>query len=464
MAFVCVTYLDGTTEEYDADPIGQGAQGVILKSRDQRSAAKLYFDNGLDPAVQAALIDRLINELNPTKDDPYWDEFFSWPNKLIIRPGIGYRMRLAQGMHTLDTFLFPKTFNTLRPEERGWFMGRVASAIKLVSAAQRMSTKGICYPDFSHRNIMVEPFEGRMTLIDCDSITVPSMMPAMVVGTPLFMAPELNSQQQRIPDVKTDRHALAVILYLYLLGSHPLLGDKVHDPNDPERDDALRLGRNALYVEDVHDTSNRATGQTIFARHLGYEMEETFKEAFSVGLHHPDKRPQPQQWLTALTRVYDRIIPCETTTCWWHSFVALPGGNIACPVCKAKPKNVQALPFLYLLPYGNKAYDEIMDRNKHHVVGWPGRTLHEWHTTMHKTPLHTTPEPQRDTHATFLFDGSSNTWYLRNERLNGMLFQDANRQWQPVGVGASVPLTQGMALQFGPEPNFKRAKISMISV
>ena len=33
----------------------------------------------------------------------------------------------------------------------------------------------------------------------------------------------------------TDRHALAVLIYMYLLYRHPLRGGKVHDVNDPQK-------------------------------------------------------------------------------------------------------------------------------------------------------------------------------------------------------------------------------------
>ncbi len=53
-----------------------------------------------------------------------------------------------------------------------------------------------------------------------------------------FIAPEVvmtahlprDSADRRLPCIATDRHALAVLIYMYLLYRHPLRGGKVHDP------------------------------------------------------------------------------------------------------------------------------------------------------------------------------------------------------------------------------------------
>jgi hypothetical protein len=50
---------------------------------------------------------------------------------------------------------------------------------------------------------------------------------------------------------------LAVLIYMYLLYRHPLRGGKVHDVNDPQRDENLAMGENALFIEHPTDPSNR---------------------------------------------------------------------------------------------------------------------------------------------------------------------------------------------------------------
>jgi serine/threonine protein kinase len=97
--------------------------------------------------------------------------------------------------------------------------------------------------DLSYKNILIDPVMGRACVIDVDGLVVPGKYPPDVVGTPDFIAPEVvmtnhlkkDDPQRHLPNIMTDRHALAVLIYMYLLYRHPLRGGKVHDVNDPKR-------------------------------------------------------------------------------------------------------------------------------------------------------------------------------------------------------------------------------------
>src|SRR5947208_9685524 len=222
-----ITFVDGSVEQYEDTPLAFGAEGEIFRSKDGKYVVKLYHPDKTLDAERIRRIDTLINDFNPTKGDPNWADFFTWPEKRVIKPTIGFRMRYVGGLKTLEHYILSKAYARLKPEERGWFIGRIATAIKIVSAANRLATMGLCYPDFSGKNIMVEPFEGRMVLIDCDSLTVPGRLSPTVEGTTSFRAPEIVTRAVLVPSVKTDRHALAVLLYRWLLFLHPLIGDKI---------------------------------------------------------------------------------------------------------------------------------------------------------------------------------------------------------------------------------------------
>ena len=247
-----VKFSDGSYGQYEDNPLAAGAEGEIFCSTDGRSVVKLYHLDLAKDAERIERIDKLINDFNPTRStlkptkiDPYWAEFFTWPEQRVIQPKIGFRMRFAGGLKALEHYILPKSFHRLKPEERGWFIGRIAIAVKLATAANRMSSMGLSYPDFSSKNILVDPFAGRMVLIDCDSLTVPGQLPPTVEGTTWYRAPEIVMRRVLTPSVKTDRHALAVILYQWLLLWHPLRGDrKLAD--DPDLEDQLCFGKEAL--------------------------------------------------------------------------------------------------------------------------------------------------------------------------------------------------------------------------
>ncbi len=465
-----VIFADGTFEDYGDAPINSGAEGEIHRSSQGNTVIKLYTNDKLPPEERGRRIDTLINELNPTREDANWGELFTWPEKRIVQPRVGFRMRFAGGMKPLEHYYLPKAYARLKPEERGWFIGHIAAAIKLVSAASRLATKGLCYPDFSGKNVLIDPFDGRMVLLDCDSLTVPGKLPPTVEGTSSFRAPEIVTRAIPIPSVKTDRHALAVLLYYWLLRWHPLLGNKVYDADDPNRDDLLRYGAQALYIEHPADTSNRASKQILKAFMLGPDMEKLFRRAFVDGLHNPDRRPAPFQWQEALYHAYDQLVPCATPTCGWHSFVALPNSRLVCPMCQQPLKQIASLPFLYLLPHNrtNDPTDYATDVSKaHYIAGWQGKTLHQWHIRPDATAIYAdaTRIPDTAPQAVFEYDTRTNQWYLNNLTQQPMFFQlpgDAPDMWHSWATNTSIPLSDTMSLQLGPPPYFFRARVRIV--
>ena len=64
-----------------------------------------------------------------------------------------------------------------------------------------------------------------------------------------------DDKNRKLPSRTTDLHALAVLIYMYLLYRHPLRGDKVHDQDDSQRDEELMMGAKALFVEHPTDKS-----------------------------------------------------------------------------------------------------------------------------------------------------------------------------------------------------------------
>src|SRR5207245_1552542 len=103
---------------------------------------------------------------------------------------------------------------------------------------------GLAHSDLSYNNVLVDPAGGHISIIDIDGLVVPGRFPPDVVGTPDFIAPEVvatsrlpkNDPGRKLPSIPTDRHALSVLLYMYLLCRHPLRGRKVHHA-DPTRDE-----------------------------------------------------------------------------------------------------------------------------------------------------------------------------------------------------------------------------------
>jgi hypothetical protein len=470
-----VRFADGQVEQYEDKDSFFGAQASLYRSKDGKSLVKLYTLDDARPRQEQEQehikrVDKLIHELNPAKDDPYWSTFFTWPEKRVVSPQVGFRMRYVGGMRTMENYFLVKPFKRLPLEERGWFVGRIASAIKLASAANRLSAMGLCCSDFSGKNVLVDPFAGAAVLIDCDSLTIPGGdLSAVVDGTPEFRAPELVTGEIRLPNLMTDRHALAILLYRWFFFIHPLSGDRIYDP-DQDKDELLRFGKQATYIEHPTDTSNRASKQTFRAPMLGKEITKLFERVFVEGLRNPRQRPRPSEWQTALYHIYDQIVPCSTPECWWHFFVAKPGEPLICPGCQQPLQQPTELPFVYLLQHrgGSNANEYLKDETRsHYLVGWPGRTLHQWHVRPDATPIYTSASgvPDLQPWASFSLDQKAANWSLKNVSRQPMYYQlpedVAAQRWRAWAPDEHIWLVSGMQLQFGPAPFYFRALVRL---
>jgi DNA-binding helix-hairpin-helix protein with protein kinase domain len=141
------------------------------------------------------------------------------------------------------------------------------------------------------------------------------------VGTPDFIAPEVVMTQdldrsdpnRKLPNQSTDRHALSVLIDLYLLFRHPLRGRKIHDM-DSNLDEAMLMGAAALFIEHPTDKSNRVKAEELHPSALpwgdpderpckmaGPHLEALFQRAFVEALHAAEKRPSPSDWEMALS-------------------------------------------------------------------------------------------------------------------------------------------------------------------
>lgn len=486
--FMEVRFEDGTVELYEEMPRFSGGQGELYLSRDGQSLVKFYtyHDERLKAQQQQEhmrRLDMLIKEFSPSKGDAFWDTFFTWPekravsrmlsDKTVLDPAVGFRMRYVSGMKLMENFFLSKPLKALLPEEQGWFIGRVASVIKLVTAANRLSAMGLCYADFSGKNVMADPFAGSAVLIDCDSLTIPGQLSAVVNGTPEYRAPELVTGEFKAPNLHTDRHALAVLLYRWFLFQNPLGGPgaRVYSIDDTE-DELLRFGKMATYVEHPTDESNRYSRQLFKAAMLGKEMANLFERTFVRGIKNPWERAQPAEWQTALYHLYDQIVPCARPDCWWHAFVARPGEPLICPACQTplQQTGLEEVPFIYILQHrgGSNPYEYLQGESKasHYIAGWPGRNLYQWHVRPDATPNYTSASvPDLQPWASFFLDQQTGYWSLKNVGGEMMYYQFpgevSSAQWRAWAPDEHIWLIPGMQLQFGPAPFFFRALVRL---
>jgi serine/threonine protein kinase len=166
----------------------------------------------------------------------------------------------------------------LDERERGNWRDYFKVCVRIAKAASRLHRAGLAHSDLSYKNVLIDPVSGNAAIIDIDGLVVPGKFPPDVVGTPDFIAPEvmatmklpLQDKNKALPRIETDRHALAVLIYMYLLYRHPLKGGIVHPVADENERLALEMGSKALFIEHPSDSRNRPNLKEVKKSDLPY--------------------------------------------------------------------------------------------------------------------------------------------------------------------------------------------------
>ena len=277
---ITLTATDGTKVEFIDDVIGSGAMKDVYFSPDKSYVVGFFREpqdaNSKDRLtnITGTYRERIFNQVG----GEYWKNLFCWPTKMVEWNGkIGivcptYHKHFFFGSGNFKGkekegkwFASAKLRNRFLPaEEKGTWLTHYHMCIQIARAVKRLHAAGLAHSDLSYKNVLVDPVTGKASIIDIDGLVVPGKYPPDVVGTPDFIAPEvletrslkIGDPNKKLPSIQTDRHALAVLIYMYLLYRHPLRGGKVNDL-DAAKDEELSMGSKALFIEHPSDKSNR---------------------------------------------------------------------------------------------------------------------------------------------------------------------------------------------------------------
>ena len=285
---ITLTATDGSTVEFYDEIKASGGVKDVYFSTDGTYVVGFY--RKALSANDRQRIEDIVNVhrqriFTPDAAGQYWENFFAWPTKIVewnekvglVMPfydkkfffsGIDPRWPFMKDGQEKNGkwFSSAKLYNRFVPDnQKGNLLTRLHMCLKIARAIRRLHAAGLAHSDLSYNNVLVDPLTGNACIIDCDGLVVPKKFPPEVVGTPGFIAPEvmatralpLQDPKKNLPQISTDRHALAVLIYTFLLQRHPLDGGKVWDVNDTEHDDDLRYGEKALFIEHPYDATNR---------------------------------------------------------------------------------------------------------------------------------------------------------------------------------------------------------------
>jgi DNA-binding helix-hairpin-helix protein with protein kinase domain len=460
-----VSLHDGSTVTCDDEPFASGKDGAAHWSADGTRLVKLYHS---PEPWRAATLDAVLDRFNAVKDDAYWAQYLCWPLAVVRAPRLGVLLpRAADGLRKLDCFTVPKWLQ-YHPEDLGSLHGRLGIAIKVARAVKRLHFKGLCHSDLSGNNVLANPHDGRAYVIDCDGLVVPDQPIArpVVDGTAGWMAPELVAGAVDGPSVATERHSLAVLIYQTLLLRHPLHGGKQHDPSDGDRDESLRMGERALFIEHPSDTSNRPLWFPYPFTALGSALGRLVRKAFVDGLHDAGERPSPAEWERDLCRLADMLVPCLNPSCTYRAFPFPEGvqgrSQVRCPWCGTAFGGF-ALPVLHWhVPVPGQVGVYRQDGTR--MVAWPDTALHQWHVRPHVLPGPGIDGAALASFQRFRGADGAERWCLVNRALPYLEAADPGAGWKPIRAAEAVQLKHGRKLRFGPPGTARDAVVQVVEL
>jgi hypothetical protein len=495
---VTLTGADGSTVEFIDEIKASGGMKDIYFSPNKDYVVGFFRGDANNAATRerVAMITGTYRErIFGQAGGDYWKKLFCWPTTTVEYEGrigivapfydadfffaFGSRNNDMLGIKGRDKegkwFASPSNRNKyLDPRELGDWMRQVRLCLMIARAVRRIHAAGLAHSDLSYKNVLIDPTTGRACLIDIDGLVVPGKFPPDVVGTPDFIAPECvitahlprTDPQRKLPSIATDRHALAVLIYMYLLLRHPLRGDKVHDVDDPGHDEELSMGERALFVEHPLDRSNRIRLANVKPAELPWKdtdklpftitgpyLSDLFTRAFIDGLHNPAARPTADEWENALVKTVDLLQPCQNPACEQKWFVFDNTTKPACPFCGTRFRGV--LPVLNL--YSSRQEGSFRPE-QHRLMVYSGQSLFAWHIDRNIVPNERLDDANRKRVGYFVLH--QNVWYLVNERMPDLI--DAASK-VAIPVGSKVALTDGLQLLASKAPGGRLFVVQLVA-
>lgn len=480
---------DGSQVEFVNEVIGSGAMKDVYFSPD-KSYVVGFFKKKLDMNARDRLEhitgiyrERIFNQIG----GEYWQNLFCWPTKIvdwndltgIVCPTYPKHFFFSDGNFKGKEkegkwFASAKLRNRfLTAEQKGTWLNHLLICIQIARAIRRLHAAGLAHSDLSYKNILVDPESGKACIIDIDGLVVPGKYPPDVVGTPDFIAPEvlesrslpIHDQNRKLPSIHTDRHALAVLIYMYLFYRHPLRGGKVNDL-DPAKDELLSMGEKALFIEHPTDKSNRPKIDQLSKAELpqgdvnklpysigGPYLKTLFDRAFIDGLHNPSLRPSAADWEEALIRTTDLIQPCQNKQCESKWFVFDNTKHPRCPFCGTAYHGQLPVLNLYYSPKAGTFKPE-----NYRLMVYDKQSMYKWHVNRFIVPNEKISPDDKKPVADFHFHKGQ--WILINRKLDSLFDKNSNTK---IEIGEHVELTDGKKILLSDENGGRLVVVQLVN-
>ncbi len=427
----------------------------------------------------------------------YYKQLYCWPTDMVedgkkvglIVPVYNQNFFFKKGYATSDLikgkekegkwFASPKFRNKdfalrLDDSELGNWLSYFQICVNIARGVKRLHAAGLAHSDLSYKNVLVDPVSKSAAIIDIDGLVVPGLFPPDVIGTADFIAPEvletkhlnITDPNRKLPNRLTDLHALAVMIYMYLLYRHPLKGGKVHDL-DTEKDDLLSMGEKALFIEHPTDRSNRPDLKQVNPKDLpwadvtklpyaltGPYLKALFDKAFIDGLHQPMNRPTANEWEEALLKTTDLMQPCSNAACRQKWYVFDNSKSPRCPFCGTPHKGSLPVLDLYF-----QAKPGVWKPENHRLMVYNNQYIFPWHVNRNVIRNERLTAAQKTPMGYFTFH--SGQWLLVNQKLDSLKDLTEDKE---VPIDGTVALTNGKKLLLSREEGGRIVIVTLANV
>lgn len=301
--------------------IGDGAQGSVYRiSIDGKDMAMKVFRTYPQKEFAQVLFDNL-NRPCPSPE-------FLWIQSIIqIQGHIAYIMPLRKKGYAsmADIMLGRRSFSSWR--------ALTNACLNITQAFFELHKQGLFFADVNDGSFFFDRQTGEVQICDCDNVCPRgTKYKGMVKGKQRYIAPEVLMGST--PDEDSDVYSMMVILFMLLMGGHPLEGRMMTEvPILTDEIEKLCYGR-GVFVFDKKDLSNRPVmgiHSTMITRWamMPPSTKELFHKAFSREERYSLIDYEILEEMNQLCR--------QVVTCGDHDILL----NIAkkttpCPVCGTK--------------------------------------------------------------------------------------------------------------------------------
>lgn len=343
--------LSGQKYQTEAKAFSSGGEGDIFKIiGDSSQVIKIYHQDRISPELEQKLqymsknppASSVLNQVAWPMDVVY-DEYRQF--KGFVMPKLDITAELG------DVYVYPPS----KPESRIAYNYKLILAMNICTVINAVHNAGYVFGDFNPRNIGINMKTGKVAFLDTDSYHIVLNEKAnkayrCKVCLDGYVAPELLKQCEPykkdayenapLPTFtkETDNFALAIHIFKLLMNGYtPFNGIK---ENETVSTASPGIGNQAIKRDSYcFKPGNKPQAAAVPpANILPDKIKKLFDRAFIDGKNNPRKRPNAQEWYSALTEYEKTLVSCPNNPSHMYK-----RGLSLCPWCAADERYHQSI-------------------------------------------------------------------------------------------------------------------------